>query len=87
MGCSINGNGWPAAAGSGSGSGGCSTAGNDRAGWSSYIAAPASGLTPGSGQQPAPTAAGLYVSEFSDALGQAGFNNEFVELYFDPATE
>ena len=62
-------------------------AANDPSGWSSYIAAPASGLTPGSGQQPAPTAAGLYVSEFSDALGQAGFNNEFVELYFDPATE
>lgn len=42
----------------------------------------ASSATPGSGA-PAPCGKGVYISEFSDALGTGNFAYEFVELYND----
>lgn len=44
---------------------------------------PHTAATPGAGQTPNPTPAGVYISEHADALGAGNFVYEFVEVYVD----
>jgi len=51
--------------------------------WTSSPAAVLSNATPGTGQSPATSPVGVYVSEFADAVGSGNFVYEFVEVFFD----
>jgi hypothetical protein len=58
-------------------------AAGDAGSWTSSAASPVSNASPGSGQSTPTNPAGVYVSEFADAVGSGNFVFEFVELHFD----
>lgn len=49
----------------------------------SWTQAASTSATPGAGQTPNATPAGIYISEMSDASGTGAYVYEFVELYYD----
>jgi hypothetical protein len=51
--------------------------------WITSPASPVANATPGAGQSATSTPLGVYVAEFSDAVGSGNYVYEFVQIYFD----